>query len=121
MFKYKGTPVQLVKAAPTGIEDSLVGPVDDSFMFDKATYGGRTIYFDLCKKRIRGNRKYQLAERKAYKAANKESEGLDEGDEEEMVASKVLGHVELPFYNQSKKLGKTFSKNADVEDILEEY
>ncbi|KAJ2795427.1 hypothetical protein H4S07_006488, partial [Coemansia furcata] len=119
----------LVKAAPTGIEDSLVGPVDDSFMFDKATYGGRIIYFNLCKKRIRGSRKYQLAERRAYKAANKESEDLDEGyedemdegDEEEMVASKVPGHVELPFYNQSKKLGKTFSKNADAEDILEEY
>ncbi|KAJ2819575.1 hypothetical protein GGI24_004743, partial [Coemansia furcata] len=106
--------------APTGIEDTLVSPVNGSFMFEKTTYGGRTIYFNLCKKRIRGSIKCQLAERKAYQAANKEKESLDEGNEE-LMASKVPKNVELPFYNQSKKLGRTFSKNADVEDMLEEY
>ncbi|KAJ2875760.1 hypothetical protein GGH93_001358 [Coemansia aciculifera] len=119
-FNYNGNAAKLVKPASVGVANEPLGVVIDSFVFDKANYGGKTLYLHFCSRWYRASRQYKLAERKAYQAASKESESLEEG-EEEIPASKLPGQVELPFYNPSRKLGEMVDKIADLEDMLDDY
>ncbi|KAJ2100328.1 hypothetical protein GGI09_002331 [Coemansia sp. S100] len=119
-FSYNGKSVKLVKPTPVGVENESLGVVSDSFVFDKENYGGKTLYLHFCSKWLRASRQYKLAERKAYQAADKVSESLEE-DEEELPASQLPEQVELPFYNPSRKLGDMVGKIADQEDILGDY
>ncbi|KAJ2059141.1 hypothetical protein GGI17_004596 [Coemansia sp. S146] len=119
-FNYNGNAAKLVKPAPVGVANEPLGVVIDSFVFDKANYGGKKLYLHFWSKWHRASRQYKLSERKAYQAVNKASKSLEEG-EEEIPASKLPGQVELPFYNPSKKLGGMVDKIADPEDMLDNY